>query len=96
FGFTPLEAMACGLPVISSNRSSLPEVVGDGGVVVEPTADHIAPAIVSLLTDEQRHREMVRRALAQAATFSWGRTAQQTRQAYWDASGLRSIATNSV
>jgi glycosyltransferase involved in cell wall biosynthesis len=94
FGFTPLEAMACGLPVISSNRSSLPEVVGDGGLVVEPNADRMAAAIVSLLTDDQRHRDLSARALEQAAHFSWARTAQQTREAYWDASGLRPIATN--
>lgn len=94
FGFTPLEAMACGLPVISSNRSSLPEVVGDGGLVVEPSADQLAAAIVSLLTDNQLHRDLSARALDQAARFSWTRTAQQTREAYWDASGLRPIATN--
>jgi len=94
FGFTPLEAMACGLPVISSDRSSLPEVVGDGGLVVEPSADRMAAAIVSLLTDEQRHRDFKARALKQASRFSWARTAQQTREAYWDASGLRPIATN--
>jgi len=93
FGFTPLEAMACGLPVISSNRSSLPEVVGSGGLIVEPTAGRLAAAIVSLLTDEQFHRDLSQRALAQAARFSWSRTAEQTREAYWDASSLRPIAT---
>jgi glycosyltransferase involved in cell wall biosynthesis len=96
FGFTPLEAMACGLPVISSNRSSLPEVVGDGGLVVDPSPDRLSAAIVSLLTDEQQHRDLCARALAQAARFSWARTAQQTREAYWDASGLRPVAANSL
>ena len=94
FGFTPLEAMACGLPVISSNRSSLPEVVGSGGLVVDPTAGRLAAAIVSLLTDELLHRDLSQRALAQAARFSWARTAEQTRKAYWDASGVRQIATH--
>ena len=93
FGFTPLEAMACGLPVISSNRSSLPEVVGDGGLVVEPNADRISAAIVSLLTEEDLHRDLRQRALDQAARFSWARTARQTREAYWDASGLQPTTT---
>jgi glycosyltransferase involved in cell wall biosynthesis len=56
----------------------------------------MAAAIVSLLADEQRHRELSARALAQAARFSWARTAQQTREAYWEASGLRPTATNSM
>jgi glycosyltransferase involved in cell wall biosynthesis len=94
FGFTPLEAMACGLPVISSNRSSLPEVVGSGGLVVDPTAGRLAAAIVSLLTDGQLHRDLSQRALAQAARFSWTRTAERTREAYRDASRLRQIATH--
>jgi len=94
FGFTPLEAMACGLPVISSNRSSLPEVVGSGGLIVDPSAGRLAAAIVSLLTDEQLHRDLSQRALAQAARFSWSRTAGQTRDAYLDASTLRPIATH--
>jgi glycosyltransferase involved in cell wall biosynthesis len=94
FGFTPLEAMACGLPVVSSNRSSLPEVVGSGGLIVDPTAGRLAAAIVSLLNDEQLHRDLSQRALAQAARFSWAKTAELTRVAYWDASGMRQIATH--
>jgi alpha-1,3-rhamnosyl/mannosyltransferase len=93
FGFTPLEAMACGVPVISSNRSSLPEVVGSGGLIVDPTAGRLAAAIVSLLTDEPLHQELSQRALAQAARFTWARTAELTRDAYLAASGLRQLAT---
>src|SRR6185437_1951325 len=96
FGFTPLEAMACGLPVVSSNRSSLPEVVGSGGLIVDPTAGRLAAAIVSLLTDELLYRDLSQRALVQAARFSWARTAELTRAAYWDASGVQPIAAHSL
>ncbi len=85
FGFTPLEAMACGLPVVASNRSSLPEVVGTGGLLVDPTAARFAAAMVSILTDEHLHRELSERALEQASRFSWDQTAEQTRAAYLDA-----------
>ncbi len=85
FGFTPLEAMACGLPVVVSNRSSLPEVVGAGGLLIEPSPARLAAAMVSVLTDEHLHRELSQRALDQAARFSWKRTANLTREAYRDA-----------
>ncbi len=87
FGLTPLEAMACGLPVVASNRSSLPEVVGTGGLLVDPTPTRLAAAMISVLTDDQLRRELSQRALDQASRFSWERTAQQTRTAYRDASG---------
>ncbi|MGA7670189.1 MAG: glycosyltransferase family 1 protein [Nitrolancea sp.] len=87
FGLTPLEAMACGLPVIASNRSSLPEVVGSGGLLVDPTPARLAAAMVSVLTDEQLRRDLHQRALDQAAHFSWERTADETREAYRDALG---------
>lgn len=82
FGLSPLEAMACGLPVIASNRSSLPEVVGQGGLLVEPAPPRLAAAIVSVLMDERTRRDLGKRALAQAATFSWARTAAMTRAVY--------------
>jgi glycosyltransferase involved in cell wall biosynthesis len=88
FGLTPLEAMACGLPVISSNRSSLPEVVGTGGLLVEPTPGRLAAAMVSILNDEHLHRDLSQRALDQAARFSWRKTAEQTRNAYRDVVGM--------
>lgn len=85
FGLSPLEAMACGTPVIASNRASLPEVVGDGGLLIEPTAERMGAAIVSVLTDEQRRRMLSQRARERAATFSWQRTAEQTRAVYREA-----------
>ncbi|MGQ0537436.1 MAG: glycosyltransferase family 4 protein [Gemmatimonadaceae bacterium] len=83
FGLPPLEAMACGAPVVASNVSSIPEVVGDGGWLVSPhDADEIAWALGTLLTDADRRAELRKRALRQAARFSWERTIQSTLETY--------------
>ena len=93
FGISPLEAMCCGTPVISSDRSSLPEVIGEGGMLVDPTPEKIGAALVYVLQTPHELRELRRRALAQATTFSWTRTAQETAAAYaevWNAErGMR-------
>jgi glycosyltransferase involved in cell wall biosynthesis len=83
FGLPPLEAMACGAPVIVSNVSSLPEVVGRAGLQVPPTdGDRVATALHRLLAndDERLHRR--RASLARAAEFSWARTAELTLRSY--------------
>ncbi len=83
FGLPPLEAMACGTPVICSNASSLPEVVGDAAITVDPNdVAAWANAMRTLLTDETRRREMRERGLAQAKKFSWRRCAQETLAVY--------------
>jgi glycosyltransferase involved in cell wall biosynthesis len=83
FGLPPLEAMACGTPVIASNRSSLPEIVGEGGILVEPTdVEALAEAMEMLLVDDALRTGLRRRALAQAARFSWKQTAQETLAVY--------------
>lgn len=82
FGLNPLEAMACGTPVICSNRSSLPEVVGDAGLSIDPEPDAIARAVVHVLTDDALRADLARRGLRRAATFSWHRTMQLTLDAY--------------
>jgi len=84
FGLNPLEAMACGAPVICSNRSSLPEVVGDAGLLIDPEPDAIARALVHVLTDDALRADLSRRGLRRAATFSWERTMQLTLSAYRD------------
>lgn len=84
FGLDPLEALATGLPVVSSNRSSLPEVVGDAGVLVEPTRRAIARGLVQVLSDDALRAELSAKAIEQAARFSWERTGELTIQAYLD------------
>ncbi|MBN1179119.1 MAG: glycosyltransferase family 4 protein, partial [Anaerolineae bacterium] len=83
FGLPPLEAMACGVPVVGSQAASLPEVVGDGGVLLPPDdAAGMAGALIQLATDSSFHAALRRRALAQAARFSWEHTARETLAAY--------------
>lgn len=82
FGLPPLEAMACGTPVIVSNNSSLPEVVGGAGLYCETDAESIAGAIVRLLEDAQLRTKLVRTGLERARLFTWERTAEQVRQVY--------------
>ncbi|MBN1138339.1 MAG: glycosyltransferase family 4 protein, partial [Anaerolineae bacterium] len=83
FGLPPLEAMSCGTPVIVSNRSSLPEIAGAGGLHVEPEdIDALADAMRRLATDPVLGRELRSAALRQASRFAWRNTAQATLAAY--------------
>ncbi len=83
FGLPSLEAMACGTPVIVSNCSSLPEVVGEAGLLVNPhDASEIAEALRRVLTDSDLAAEMRQRGLQRAAMFSWAETARQTLALY--------------
>jgi glycosyltransferase involved in cell wall biosynthesis len=83
FGLPPLEAMACGTPVIVSNVSSLPEVVGDAGQLVQPEdVEGLTVAMSRVLTDENLRREMRAKGLKRAATFSWQRAARETLKVY--------------
>lgn len=83
FGLPPLEAMASGTPVVTSNVSSLPEVVGDAGLTVDPTDIHaLANAMSRALQDTQLRQQMIQRGLARAKEFTWLRAARQLRQVY--------------
>ena len=87
FGLPPLEAMACGAPVIASNRSCIPEILGDAARLVNPT-DPVALAreIEMVLTQPALAQEYRARGLKHAARFSWQRCAEQTIQVYQEAS----------
>ena len=83
FGLPPLEAMACGTPTIVSNVSSLPEVVGDAGLLVDPNEpEEIAVAIHRVLTDDALREEMRAKGLQRAGCFSWTIAAERTIEVY--------------
>ena len=83
FGLPPLEAMACGTPVITSNVSSLPEVVGSAGVTVDPADEAaLAAALLRVWRDEPLRARLRSDGLARAAEFSWARMARETRAVY--------------
>jgi glycosyltransferase involved in cell wall biosynthesis len=88
FGLPPLEAMQCGTPVVVSNTSSLPEVVGDAGRAVDPAdEDAVCQAVLDLHRDASLRAEMSRRSLERARQFSWEKCARQTIAAYRSALG---------
>ena len=79
FGLPVLEAMACGTPVVTSNRSSLPEVAGEAAILVDPNnVSMIADAIKSILTDSRLRSRLIKSGLARAQQFSWEVAAQKT------------------
>ena len=78
FGLPPLEAMACGTPVITSNTTSLPEVVGDAGLLFNPyNVDEIAATIREIISNENLRQELRQKGMARASQFSWETTAQR-------------------
>lgn len=86
FGLPPLEALACGAAVISSNTSSLPEVVGQAGLFIEPgNSASIAEAMLKILHDVSLREDLKDKALKRASLFSWKKTAQLTLKAYEEA-----------
>ena len=83
FGLPVLEALACGTPLVTSNASSLPELLGDAGFAVDPgDVQGLAGAILSCLVDDPLAAELRRRGPQQAARFTWAQTARQTLEAY--------------
>jgi glycosyltransferase involved in cell wall biosynthesis len=90
FGMPLLEAMACGTPVVTTTSSSLPEVVGDAGLMVPPTdAEALGAALLRLLNDAELRAELRERGFRQARRFSWSVTAERTLAAYQDAAAER-------
>lgn len=78
FGLPPLEAMACGMPTIVSNKSSLPEVVGQGAIMINPyNIDEISLAIKEILENKDLREYLIKKGLERAEEFNWDRTAKQ-------------------
>ena len=88
FGLPVLEAMSCGTPVVCSNRSSLPEIVGSAALTFDPLdVVGMAAKIEEALHDGALRKKMGERGLRQAAQFSWERTAQDTLRVYREVAG---------
>lgn len=90
FGFPPLEAMACGTPVITSNTTSLPEVVGEAGILVNPySVDEIKVAIIKVLTDSTLRNDLIKRGLERAKRFTPEKTARQILEVFTEVYPVR-------
>ena len=97
FGLPPLEAMASGTPVVTSNASSLPEVAGDAAVLVDPYDPRaIADGIYRVLTDEALRRSMRAKGLERAAQFSWEQSVRRVRDIYSEVLEEPALAADSV
>lgn len=88
FGLPPIEALACGTPTIVSNISSLPEVVGDAALKVDPHSQQaMTQAMYRLLTEEDLRRDLIKKGMRRSEEFSWTKTASQTIKIYQDMCG---------
>ena len=84
FGLPVLEAMACGTPVIAANAASLPELVGDAGILVAPRdVEGLAEAMIRLVEDEGLRADLSQKAMEKARQFTWQEVARATLDAYW-------------
>lgn len=89
FGLPPLEAMTCGTPVITSNTSSLPEVVGDAGLIFDPHDVHgLKDTINTVLNNSDLRTELVKKGLNRSKQFTWKKCAEETMNVYKEVLGL--------
>jgi len=83
FGLPPLEAMACGTPVVTSNNSSLPEIVEDAGLMINPyDTDEFGQTMETLIRDESLRNKLKEKGLSQAEKFRWDETARKTLEVF--------------
>jgi glycosyltransferase involved in cell wall biosynthesis len=83
FGWPPLEAMACGTPVVSSNLSCMPEILGDAALYFDPyKIEKMAGAIEKVATDDQIRQELIQKGLKQVQKYNWDKTAKETFEVY--------------
>lgn len=90
FGLPPLEAMACGTPVVTSDVSSLPEVTGDAALLIDPTDEQaLANALIEIVNNERLRAELREKGIAQAKKFAWRDAAEKTLRLYQEAYAIR-------
>ncbi len=83
FGFPPLEAMACGVPVIASNNSSLPEICGDAAILIDPhKPEEIFEAMQQILMDKILREKLIQKGLEKSKEFNWKKTAEKTLEMF--------------
>jgi glycosyltransferase involved in cell wall biosynthesis len=82
FGLPPLEAMACGIPVVASDRASLPEVVGDAAILIDPLNPQSLAEALRKVDQEETRTRLISKGLERARAFSWERTAQQVAERF--------------
>jgi glycosyltransferase involved in cell wall biosynthesis len=83
FGFPALEAMACGTPAVVSNAGALPEIVGEGAIIIDPTnSEELAQAILDLLEDSEKSSQLIEKGKVRAGDFSWETAGRQTLTIY--------------
>ena len=88
FGMPLTEAMACGTPVISSNRAAMPEIVGDAGILVDPySIDEIAFQMNRVLSDKQLRKELIEMGLERVKIFSWDKVVQRLLSVFYETVG---------
>ena len=97
FGLPPLEAMACGVPVITSNTSSLPEVTGDAALLIDPLREEeLAEALLRIVGDDSLRARLREAGIAQAEKFTWREAAEITLRLYREALGAPSAGSTSL
>ena len=83
FGLPPLEAMACGCPVIAANATSIPEVVGDAGILIDPMDESgLADAIRNAIINQNLRKKLIHDGLVKSQSFSWWKAAKETEEVY--------------